>query len=194
MGRKKYSRPSKRGSPWIWILVAAVLVGGIAVGIRYRNQKSAKEGFGTADVVKIETSKGLIVMELYPDLTPITVANFENLANAGFYNGLIWHRVEDWVVQTGDPQGTGYGGSDKTIKLEISRQLSNVRGAVGMARSSDPNSASSQFYVLKKDAKSLDGKYAIFGKVTAGMDVIDKIAIGDKMIKVTVEPGQKQAK
>lgn len=144
---------------------------------------------GTPDLVKIETSKGSIEIEIYPDLCPITVANFEELANSNFYNGLVWHRVEDWVVQTGDPLGTGYGGSKKTIKLEINRKLSNVRTAVGMARSNDPNSASSQFYILKRDAKSLDGNYAIFGLVKRGMDVVDRLSVGDRMVSVTVTKG-----
>lgn len=172
---------------WVW---AVVLVLAVAAGVVYVAQRGNKEGFGTPDTVKIETSKGLIVMEVYPDLVPVTVANFEGLAGSGFYDGLVWHRVENWVVQTGDPQGTGYGGSGKNIKLEINRQLSNVRGAVGMARSEARDSATSQFYILKSDATSLDGNYAIFGEVTQGMDVVDKLVIGDKMLKVTVEPGK----
>lgn len=117
---------------------------------------------------------------------PITVANFEKLAEAGFYNGLVWHRVEGWVVQTGDPTGTGAGGSKQTIKLETHPKLTNVRGGVGMARKPDRDSASSQFYVLKANARSLDGDYAIFGKVTEGMDVVDKITAQDKMLTVTI--------
>ena len=163
----------------------------VVAGAIYVRQVRLKEvsGTGTPDVVKIETSKGIIEMEIYPDLCPITVANFEELAEAGFYNGLVWHRVENWVIQTGDPQGTGFGGSEKKIKLEINRKLSNVRGAVGMARSTDRNSASSQFYILKKDAKSLDGDYAIFGLVKRGMDVVDILSIGDRMVSVTVQKG-----
>ncbi|MGE5579577.1 MAG: peptidylprolyl isomerase [Bacillota bacterium] len=172
-----------------WLLWAVLLLLVVAAGAFYFTQRGDKEGFGTPDVVKIETTKGLIVMEVYPDLVPVTVKNFEDLAKSGFYDGLIWHRVEHWVVQTGDPQGTGYGGSGKNIKLEINRQLSNVRGAVGMARSQARDSATSQFYILKADATGLDGDYAIFGKVIQGMDVVDQLAIGDKMLKVTVEPG-----
>lgn len=140
--------------------------------------------------IRIDTTKGTVVLELYPKLMPVTVSNFTGLAQSGFYDGLVWHRVEDWVVQTGDPQGTGYGGSGKTIKLETSPVLKNVRGAVGMARSQDPNSASSQFYILKRDASWLDGQYAVFGKVTSGMDVIDKLEKGDRMLKVSVGPVQ----
>jgi len=173
-----------------WRLGAALLaLVVLAVGAAYFTQRGKKEGVGTPDVVKIETNKGLIVMEVYPDLVPVTVKNFEGLVKSGFYDGLTWHRVEDWVVQTGDPNGDGTGGSGKTIKLEINRQLRNVRGAVGMARSQHPDSASSQFYILKTDAAWLDGGYAIFGNVIEGMDVVDRLEKGDTMLKVTVEPG-----
>ena len=137
-------------------------------------------------IVTIETAKGNIVMEIYPKEAPITVTNFETLVNKGFYNGLIFHRVEAWVTQGGDPTGTGSGGSDKTIKGEFTAKLHHDRGVVGMARSSDPDSASSQFYIVKSPARSIDGQYALFGKVTQGMEVVDKIQVGDKMTKVTI--------
>jgi peptidyl-prolyl cis-trans isomerase B (cyclophilin B) len=177
-----YNQKTK-GFPVALLLVtlAAVIVGGLYVHKRLGGSKTLEAGN-----VLIETNKGDIEIELYPDLAPITVANFVKLAKEGFYDGLIWHRVENWVVQTGDPEGTGYGGSDETINLEINENLKNVRGAVGMARSQDPNSASSQFYILKTDARSLDGQYAVFGQVVSGMDVIDRLVIGDKMIKVTL--------
>ncbi len=132
----------------------------------------------------IKTSKGDIELELYPKLMPITVANFEKLINMKFYDGLTFHRVEDWVIQGGDPQGNGMGGPGWSIKLETNPQLKNVRGAVAMARSREPDSAGSQFYILKKDASWLDGDYAVFGMVTSGMDVVDRIAIGDQMQEV----------
>jgi len=186
---KKSAKAKAGGSTpnrWLWALIALLV---IAAGVFYYLQTRPKEvsGLGTPDVVRIETSKGIIVMEVYPDLVPNTVANFESLVETGFYDGLIWHRVEDWVVQTGDPEGTGYGGSSKTIKLEINKKLSNVRGFVGMARSQARDSASSQFYILKSDATSLDGDYAIFGQVIEGMDVVDRLMIGDKMLKATLE-------
>ncbi len=140
-----------------------------------------------ADTVTVETSKGTFVMKLYPTLVPNTVENFRRLAEQGFYDGLKWHRVENWVVQTGDPTGTGRGGSDQNIALEINEKLSNKKGAVGMARSAHPDSASSQFYILRSDALSLDGNYAVFGYVVEGMDVIDKLEINDDMIRVTYE-------
>lgn len=137
--------------------------------------------------VTINTDYGDIVMEVYPKAMPVTVDNFVKLIEKGFYDGLTFHRVEDWVIQGGDPKGDGTGGADETIKLETNDALQNNRGMVGMARSSDPDSASSQFYILKDDAPSLNGSYAIFGKVIKGMDIVDKIQIGDKMNKVTVK-------
>lgn len=136
--------------------------------------------------VTIATDQGEIVLEVYPDLMPITVANFDKLVQSGFYNGLKFHRVEDWVVQGGDPEGNGTGGPGWSIKLEISPQLKNLRGAVAMARAMDPDSAGSQFYILKTDASWLDGQYAVFGKVVRGMDVVDKIQVGDLMQTVSV--------
>ena len=141
----------------------------------------------SAHQVTIDTAKGQIVMDVYPGLMPVTVANFDKLVKAGFYNGLTFHRVEDWVIQGGDPKGDGTGGSGQTIKLETNPQLKNVRGAVAMARSSDPNSASSQFYILKQDTPSLDGQYAVFGMVVQGMNVVDQIQVGDLMKTVQEE-------
>lgn len=134
--------------------------------------------------ITIETAKGPIILEVYPKLMPITVSNFEKLVKANFYDGLTFHRVEDWVIQGGDPSGNGTGGPGWTIPLEITPSLKNVRGALAMARSSDPNSAGSQIFILKKDAPWLDGQYAVFGKVIEGMDIVDKIDVGDKMISV----------
>jgi len=172
------------------IAMAAIVIGGATYGY-LRLQRDKEPSVIVKDRATVETSKGTFVMELYPTLAPITVANFEKLAQAGFYDGLVWHRVEDWVVQTGDPTGTGAGGSEDSIALEIAEGLSNVRGAVGMARREDDlNSANSQFYIIKSDATSLDGNYAVFGLVVEGLDVVDKLAVGDTMIKVTVEAGE----
>ncbi|MBR4201139.1 MAG: peptidylprolyl isomerase [Oscillospiraceae bacterium] len=120
------------------------------------------------------------LITLYPDDAPITCENFESLVSEGFYNGIVFHRVmEDFMAQGGDPTGTGMGGSEKTIKGEFSSNgvqntLSHTRGVVSMARSGDPNSASSQFFICYSDADTfLDGNYAAFGKVTAGMEVLD---------------------
>lgn len=133
--------------------------------------------------VKLETSKGIILVELYPNVAPITVENFQNLVNEKFYDGLIFHRViKDFMIQGGDPEGTGLGGSSKTIKGEfknngVNNDLSHTRGVISMARNSiSMDSASSQFFIVQKDSTYLDGDYAAFGKVIAGMDVVDKIA------------------
>src|SRR5512136_1125792 len=126
----------------------------------------------------LETSMGTIKFELYEDKAPITTANFVKLAESGFYDGLIFHRVVDnFVIQTGDPKGNGTGGSGTTIKLEIHKDLTHTDGAVGMARSSNPDSASSQFYICDgAQHRSLDGNYAVFGQVIEGMDVVRAIA------------------
>lgn len=125
---------------------------------------------------------GTIELELDSDIAPITVTNFINLVNSKFYDGLTFHRIIDgFMIQGGDPLGNGTGGSSKTIKGEFSENgvknsISHVRGVISMARSSDYNSASSQFFIVQKDTTSLDGQYAAFGKVISGMDVVDKIA------------------
>ena len=135
----------------------------------------------------IETIKGTIKAELYTDKAPVTTKNFVDLANSGFYDGLKFHRVEPgFVVQGGDPKGDGTGGSGKTIQLEINPELKHVKGALGMARSQNPNSASSQFYITLDETPFLDGSYAVFGKVVHGMDVVEKIKVGDKINKVYI--------
>lgn len=124
---------------------------------------------------------GTIKVELDADEAPITVTNFVKLAKDGFYDGLTFHRIiSGFMIQGGDPKGDGTGGSDDTIKGEFSENgvensISHVRGTISMARSSDPDSASSQFFIMHQDGTYLDGQYAGFGKVTDGMDVVDKI-------------------
>lgn len=121
-------------------------------------------------------------MELDADVAPITVTNFVNLAKKGFYNGLTFHRImSGFMIQGGDPNGDGTGGSEETIKGEfksngIENTMSHKRGVISMARTqNDPDSASSQFFIVQADSDFLDGDYAAFGKVTAGMDIVDKI-------------------
>jgi cyclophilin family peptidyl-prolyl cis-trans isomerase len=140
-------------------------------------------------IAVLETDKGQIKFELYEDLAPVTAQNFIELTEQGFYNGLKFHRYEPgFVIQGGDPQGTGMGGSKKTIQLEVSRALKHdAAGIVAMARSSDPDSASSQFYITLAPASFLDLKYAVFGRVTEGLDNALALRAGDKMITVTVE-------
>lgn len=124
---------------------------------------------------------GTVKLELNADEAPITVQNFIELANDGFYDGIGFHRLDkDFVLQGGDPDGDGIGGSDKSIKGEfaangVQNNISHKRGVISMARTGDPNSASSQFFICLEDSTFLDGNYAAFGYVTEGMDVIDNI-------------------
>ena len=146
-------------------------------------------------IAKIEVENyGTITVELYPDIAPITVKNFVNLAKKGFYNGLTFHRIMDgFMIQGGDPLGNGTGGNTDrqgnrlTIKGEftangVNNTLSHKRGVISMARAQDYNSASSQFFIMHKDAAYLDGAYAAFGQVTSGMEVVDKICADAKPI------------
>ena len=124
---------------------------------------------------------GTITLELDADTAPISVTNFVNLAKDGFYDGLTFHRIiSGFMIQGGDPKGNGTGGSDTTIKGEFSENgvennISHVRGTISMARANDPDSASSQFFIVHEDSTFLDGQYAAFGHVTDGMDVVDAI-------------------
>lgn len=134
-------------------------------------------------MVLIEMENGKqIKIELYPDVAPITVANFEKLVNDGFYNGLCFHRViSGFMIQGGCPDGNGTGGPGWNIKGEFSangvkNDLKHTRGVISMARSGQPDSAGSQFFIMHADAPHLDGQYATFGRVIEGMDVVDEIA------------------
>ena len=124
---------------------------------------------------------GTITLELYPDVAPITVDNFVRLCNKGFYDGLTFHRVmSGFMIQGGDPEGNGTGGSDETIKGEfaangVKNGLSHKRGVISMARAKSPDSASSQFFIVHQDSEFLDGSYAAFGAVTEGIEVVDAI-------------------
>ena len=154
-------------------------------------------------VIEMENGKK-IKLELYPDAAPISVANFEKLVKEGFYDGLIFHRViKGFMIQGGDPEGTGMGGAKEKIKGEflangVPNPIKHTRGVLSMARAMNPNSASSQFFIMHQYAPHLDGQYAAFGKVVEGMDVVDEIAntpVGfndrpkteQKMKKVTIE-------
>ena len=140
------------------------------------------EAYGTHHAVITVKDYGEIKVELDGDTAPITVKNFVELAKSGFYDGLTFHRViSGFMIQGGDPKGDSTGGSDKTITGEfelngIENNISHTRGVISMARSSDYNSASSQFFIMHADATYLDGQYAAFGHVTDGMDVVDAIA------------------
>ena len=169
----------------IVFLLCAVLAGAaLGCGSKDKSEASA----GDADLLsglhyaEIEVEDyGTISLELDADTAPITVTNFVNLAKDGFYDGLTFHRIIDgFMIQGGDPLGNGTGGSDETIKGEFSdngveNDISHVRGTISMARSSDPDSASSQFFIVHQDSTYLDGQYAAFGHVTDGMNVVDAI-------------------
>lgn len=134
-------------------------------------------------MVVIEMENGNeIKLELYPEKAPITVANFLKLVGEGFYDGLIFHRViRGFMIQGGDPEGTGMGGSDEKIKGEfrangVPNDIRHVRGVISMARSKMPDSASSQFFIVHENAPHLDGQYAAFGRVVEGMETVDEIA------------------
>ena len=140
-----------------------------------------KQLSGKHHVVLKVKKYGNIKVELDADTAPISVTNFVNLAKKGFYDGLTFHRIIDgFMIQGGDPSGDGTGGSDETIKGEFSdngveNNISHVRGTISMARSSENDSASSQFFIVQSDSTYLDGQYAGFGTVTSGMDIVDKI-------------------
>ncbi len=134
-------------------------------------------------MVRIEMENGgVITLELYPEIAPRTVANFEKLAKEGFYDGLIFHRViAGFMIQGGDPTGTGMGGAKEKLEGEFAANgfnntLSHDRGVISMARSQSFNSASSQFFIMHEDGHFLDGQYAAFGKVVSGIEVVDEIA------------------
>ena len=151
-----------------------------------QTQEPAAEPIGIHHAEIEVKDYGTIKLELDGDTAPITVQNFMDLANAGFYDGLTFHRIMDgFMIQGGDPLGDGMGGSDKNIKGEfaangVDNNISHVKGVISMARAQDPDSASSQFFITVADSDFLDGQYAAFGHVTEGQDVADKIAADAK--------------
>ncbi len=187
MGQAKSKKNQKKAQPkkplWPWLTAAGVCVAVLAGVLIW----ALTSGGGSAESGKHHVAitvrdYGTITVELDADAAPITVQNFLDLAGSGFYDGLTFHRImEGFMIQGGDPEGTGMGGSDKTIKGEFSANgvenpLSHTRGAISMARSSAMDSASSQFFIVQKDSTFLDGQYACFGYVTDGMEVVDAIA------------------
>lgn len=187
MGQAKSKKNQEKAQPkkprWPWLTAAGVCVAVLAGVLIW----ALTSGGGSAESGKHHVAitvrdYGTITVELDADAAPITVQNFLDLADSGFYDGLTFHRIiEGFMIQGGDPEGTGMGGSGKTIKGEFSANgvenpLSHTRGAISMARSSAMDSASSQFFIVQKDSTFLDGQYACFGYVTDGMDVVDAIA------------------
>ena len=144
------------------------------------------------NTMKLETTKGDVVIEMRPDLAPNHVARIKELVREGFYDGVVFHRVIDgFMAQTGCPQGTGTGGSGQKLKAEFNAEP-HVRGIVSMARAQNPDSGDSQFFIVFDDATFLDRQYTVWGKVISGMENVDKIKRGepvrdpDKLIKATI--------
>ena len=176
-------------------LALAALVSGPLKADETPTAASAASASPTAKVKKAKAPKavielakgGKIVFKFFPDGAPNTVKNFIKLADKGFYNGLTFHRVvPGFVVQGGDPDGTGGGGPGYTIKAEFNDHP-HLRGSVAMARTSDPDSAGSQFYICLAPQPGLDHQYTVFGQVVSGDELLDGIQVGDKMSKVYIE-------
>lgn len=139
---------------------------------------------------RIVTGRGDVVFAFYPEAAPTTVSAFVKLSRDGFYNGLTFHRVEPgFVVQGGCPRGNGTGGPGYNLKAEFNDRP-HVEGAVAMARAQNPDSAGSQFYICLGDARFLDRKYTVFGKVTEGMQTVKQLKVGDKIERIAIELAQ----
>lgn len=183
--------------------IVAVIIGGVFLGQKLKNRNlpigtmnqatPTSNSVGTTQTpiagrpqVKISTSKGDITLELRPDVAPKTVANYLGKWSRGECDNRTWHRVEDWVVQGCDPKGDGTGGNS-TLATETSAE-SFTTGAVGVARKATPKEVSndSQFFIVKKDSLFLNGEYTFFGRVISGLDVVNKLAIGDKILSTTI--------
>lgn len=204
--KTKSTQPAKQIPPLVWGIGAIVVVAILIIAAVVLTQKAPSTTSGAQNsanptattssdtytppalekdvtyTARIDVKDyGTITVELDQEAAPITCANFVELANSGFYNGLTFHRIiEGFMMQGGDPNGDGTGGSDHNIVGEFTNNgyentLSHTRGAISMARSSDYNSASSQFFIVQEDSTNLDGDYAVFGYVTQGMDVVDAI-------------------
>jgi peptidyl-prolyl cis-trans isomerase B (cyclophilin B) len=151
---------------------------------------------GGDPVVTMETTKGPITIQVLRSMVPNTGANFLDLVSRGFYNGLTFHRVESWCIQGGDPNGNGSGdfidpqsGRPRLLNLEINHQLHHNVGMVCMARGSNVNSASCQFYIMKARQPMLDGQYTIFGRVLDGMNSVNNIGVGDRIVSAQIGGG-----
>ncbi len=177
--RSAPKKPEKRSHTGLILGIALALA---AVTLAAVLLLRGRSGRSTLHHVELEVQNyGTITMELDASAAPKTVENFLKLAESGFYDGLTFHRIIDgFMIQGGDPRGDGTGGSDETVVGEfaengVENPISHVRGTVSMARSSDKNSASSQFFIVQTDSTYLDGQYAAFGHVTDGMDIVDAI-------------------
>ena len=170
----------KRNIRFVALVLSIFLCVGMGSGCK-KEGESTVAGKNPVITITMEDG-GVMTFKLYPDKAPKTVENFVSLAESGFYDGLTFHRIiEGFMIQGGDPEGTGMGGSGKPIKGEFSangvnNDLKHVRGVISMARTQDPDSASSQFFIMHEDAPHLDGQYAAFGMMIDGYDVLDRLA------------------
>lgn len=178
------------------LAASAVAVAGSAAA---QGTITLPQGLDRENALVIELRDGPVIVRLRPELAPNHVERIKTLARRGFYNGIVFHRViEGFMAQTGDPTGTGTGGSDlPNLRAEFTRQANFRRGTLGMARAGDPNSANSQFFIMFAPAPHLDGQYTIFGEVVSGMEFVDRIKRGsgqggtvaapqDRMVRVRV--------
>lgn len=163
----------------------------LATNIEKKYNQMKEKKMSENNTVKLELEAGTVTIELYPDVAPATVESFKTLIGKGFYDGLTFHRViPGFMAQGGDPDGTGMGGPGFKLKAEFNDKK-HVRGTLAMARTADPDSAGSQFYICYGPQPHLDKQYTIFGQVIDGMDLIDEVKQGDVMKKLTlVEPGE----
>jgi cyclophilin family peptidyl-prolyl cis-trans isomerase len=175
---------------WILIVGSLFLVGLVVFTLQKKRNPGIPTSFeskGTETMMVIETTYGPIEIDFFPADAPNTVTRIKELVSSGFYDGLKFHRVvPGFVVQGGDPQGNGTGGSGKNLQAEFNSRP-HVEGTLAMARAADPNSADSQFYISLGRHPHLDNNYTVFGQVKTGMDFVKQIKQGDKMIKVTLK-------
>lgn len=196
-----FNRHLKLVTAFLALVIASGVIGSGAIAAEKHGRLIGKnEKMAENPIVILNTNKGEIKIEVFQSEAPITSGNFLDLVNRGFYNGLSFHRYEPgFVIQGGDPKGNGTGGfidpdtkRERTIKLEVKPNLKHDVGMVAMARSNDPDSASCQFYITLAPAHFLDMKYAVFGKVVSGLDVVQQLRQGDKMTKVAEAAQAKQ--
>lgn len=163
----------------ITIIIAVSITFYLWFGSNNTNEDMTMTASGNGDIILIELSTGgTVKINTFPDKAPNHVARIKELANSGFYDGVVFHRVIDgFMAQTGDPTGTGSGGSGKNIKAEFN-DVAHVRGVLSMARAQDPNSADSQFFIVLADSFHLDGQYTAWGEVIEGMELVDAIPKG----------------
>ncbi|MDX8383528.1 MAG: peptidylprolyl isomerase [Ghiorsea sp.] len=182
-----------------WLFIAESPITNAAVAMEevkqakqhMNQQKEHKKMSETSNMIHLQLETGVVTLELYPEVAPATVKSFKKLVTDGFYDGLTFHRViAGFMAQGGDPEGTGMGNAGFKLKAEFNA-TKHVRGTLAMARSGDPDSASSQFYICFAPQPHLDGQYTVFGQVTDGMELIDDVKQGTIMQKLTiVEAGE----